>query len=82
MILACGGTDAEAKAARERLPHRISIGVLAKTFPKQLLEEVIDAADVREVRYRLLPARMMAFFTLACWLFMRSGYAAGAVEAG
>jgi hypothetical protein len=68
------GLTREAKAARERLPDRISIGVLAKTFSKQLLEEVIDAADVREVRYRLLPARMMVFFTLACWLFMRSGY--------
>ena len=52
------GLTREAKAARERLPDRISIGVLAKTFSKQLLEEVIDAADVREVRYRLLPARM------------------------
>ena len=68
------GLTREEKAARERLPDRISIGVLAKTFPKQLLEEVIDAADVREVRYRRLPARMMVVFTLACWLFMRSGY--------
>jgi hypothetical protein len=35
---------------------------------------VIDEADVREVRFRLLPARLMMVFTLACWLFMRSGY--------
>jgi hypothetical protein len=68
------GLTREEKAARERLPDRISIGVLAKTFPKQLLDEVVDAADVREVRYRLLPARLMVFFTLACWLYMRSGY--------
>jgi Insertion element 4 transposase N-terminal/Transposase DDE domain len=64
----------EAKAARERLPDRISIGVLARAFPVPVLEEVIEAAGVRQVRYRRLPARLMMVFTLACWLFMRSGY--------
>ena len=68
------GVTREAKAAVERLPGRISIGVLAKTFTNDLLDEVIDEADVREVRFRLLPARLMMIFTLACWLFMRSGY--------
>jgi hypothetical protein len=63
-----------AKAAEERLPDRISIGVLARTFPAELLDEVIDAAQARERRYRRLPARLMMIFTLACWLFMRSGY--------
>jgi hypothetical protein len=56
------------------LPDRISIGVLARTFPSSVLDEVIDAAGVREQRYRRLPARLMMVFTLACWLFMRSGY--------
>lgn len=64
----------EAKAASERLPDRISIGVLARSFPAELLDEVIDAAQVRQRRYRRLPARLMMIFTLACWLFMRSGY--------
>jgi hypothetical protein len=64
----------EAKAVEERLPDRISIGVLARTFSAQLLDEVVEAAGVREVRYRRLPARLMMVFTLACWLFMRSGY--------
>jgi hypothetical protein len=68
------GATREAKAALERLPDRISIGVLAKTFPAELLDEVIDLADVREVRYRRLPARLVLVFVLACWLFMRSGY--------
>jgi hypothetical protein len=68
------GATREAKTAVERLPDRISIGVLAKTFTNDLLDEVIDEADVREVRFRLLPARLMMVFTLACWLFMRSGY--------
>ena len=64
----------EAKAAEERLPDRISIGVLARTFPASVLDEVIEAAGVRQLRYRRLPARLMMVFTLACWLFMRSGY--------
>ncbi|HEX2810372.1 MAG TPA: IS4 family transposase [Kineosporiaceae bacterium] len=58
----------------ERLPDRISIGVLARTFTPALLDEVIDAADAREIRYRRLPARLVVVFTLACWLFTRSGY--------
>jgi Insertion element 4 transposase N-terminal/Transposase DDE domain len=64
----------EAKVAQERLPDRISIGVLARTFPAALLDEVVEAAGVRQVRYRRLPARLMMVFTLACWLFMRCGY--------
>lgn len=68
------GVTREARAAQERLPDRISIGVLTRTFPASVLEEVIEAAGVREVRYRRLPARLMIVFTLACWLFMRSGY--------
>jgi len=64
----------EAKALQERLPDRISIGVLARSFPARLLDEVVEEAGVREVRYRRLPARLMVVFTLACWLFTRSGY--------
>ncbi len=58
----------------ERLPDRISIGVLARTFTDELIDEVIEAAGVREQRYRLLPARLVVLFVLACWLFTRSGY--------
>lgn len=58
----------------ERLPDRISIGVLASVFTRGLIDEVIEAADVREVRYRRLPAHLMVIFVLASWLFMRSGY--------
>ena len=56
------------------MPDRISIGVLARAFPSSVLDEVVEAAGVREVRYRRLPARLMMVFTLACWLFMRCGY--------
>jgi Insertion element 4 transposase N-terminal/Transposase DDE domain len=71
---AVAGVTTETRVAGERLPDRISIGVLTRTFPARLLDEVIDAAGVRQQRYRLLPARLMMVFTLACWLFMRCGY--------
>ena len=58
----------------ERLPDRVSIGVLARTFTPELLDEVVAACGAREVRYRRLPARLVVLFTLACWLFTRSGY--------
>jgi Insertion element 4 transposase N-terminal/Transposase DDE domain len=64
----------EVKASQERLPDRISIGVLARSFPSSVLDEVVEAAGVRQLRYRRLPARLMMVFTLACWLFMRCGY--------
>jgi hypothetical protein len=70
------GVTREVRAASERLPDRISIGVLGRTFTNELLDEVIDAAQARERRYRLLPARLVLLFTLACWLFTRSGYEA------
>ena len=61
----------ETRVASERLPDRISIGVLARTFTPQPLDEVVEGAGAREVHYR----RLMVLFTLACWLFSRSGYA-------
>jgi hypothetical protein len=58
------------------LPDRISVGVLARAFPPDLVDEVIGATGTREVRRRLLPARLVVYFVLALWLFRgrNSGY--------
>lgn len=48
--------------------------MLVRTFTDELVEGVIDETDTREVRFRLMPARLTLLFVLACWLFMRSGY--------
>ncbi len=51
------------------LPDRVSIGALTKTFPPELVDHVVDTTDTREVRRRLLPARLVVYFVLALWLF-------------
>jgi hypothetical protein len=68
------GVTREARSAADRLPDRVSIGVLAKVFPPALVDAVIDEAGAREQRKRSLPARMTVYVTLAMWLFMGSGY--------
>jgi Insertion element 4 transposase N-terminal/Transposase DDE domain len=51
------------------LPDRLSVGVLARTFPPELVDQVVEATDTREVRRLLLPARLVVYFVLALWLF-------------
>jgi hypothetical protein len=55
------------RAAQDRLPDRVAIGVLTKTFPPELVDEVIDEAGARDQRKRSLPARSTTYFTLAMW---------------
>lgn len=62
------------RTARDRLPDRVAIGVLTKTFPPGLVDAVIDEAQARELRKRSLPARLTAYFTLAMWLWREHGY--------
>lgn len=62
------------KAARDRLPDRVAIGVLTKTFPPGLVDAVIDEAQAREQRKRSLPSRLTTYFTLAMWLWREHGY--------
>ena len=57
------------------LEDRISVGVLARAFPRELVDEVIDAAGAREQRRRVLPAWLTLYFTLALALFMDRGAA-------
>src|SRR5450755_110329 len=56
-----------------RLEDRISVGVLARAFPRQAVEEAIDAAGAREQRNRMLPAWLTVYFVLGLALFMDMG---------
>jgi len=58
----------------ERLPDRIAIGILTRTVPAELVDEVVAATDTGEVRKRLLPARVVVYFVLAMCLFSGQGY--------
>src|SRR4051794_13608391 len=66
------------------LPDRVSIGALTKTFPPELVDQVVDTTDTRELRRRLLPARLVVYFVLALWLFRgpNCGYGRGMVKLG
>ena len=58
----------------ERLTDRISVGVLTSTFPPVLVDEVLKATGRVEKRHRLLPARVVVYFTLAMCLWADEGY--------
>jgi hypothetical protein len=51
------------------LPDRVSVGALTKAFPPEVVDQIIEVTDTREVRRRLLPARLVMYFVLALWLF-------------
>jgi hypothetical protein len=59
------------------LPDRVSVGALTRVFPPELVDEVVAVTDTRELRRRLLPARLTVYFVLALWLFRgrNCGYA-------
>jgi hypothetical protein len=57
-----------------RLPDRIAIGVLTRTFPPELVDRVIAKTGRAEQRQRLLPARVVLYHTLAMCLFAQVGY--------
>jgi hypothetical protein len=57
-----------------RLSDRVALGVLTATFPRQLVDEVIEETGRREQRTRLLPAHLTVYYVLAMTLFSSSGY--------
>ena len=61
--------------AGDRLADRIGVGVLAKVFPPELVDRVVEQSGVRERRKRALPARVVVYYLLAMVLFFQSGYA-------
>jgi hypothetical protein len=57
-----------------RLSDRVALGVLTATFPRELVDEVIDQTGRREQRTRLLPAHLTLYYVLAMTLFSSLGY--------
>lgn len=59
---------------RVRLTDRISIGVLTRLVPRDLVDEVIAESGRREKRSRLLPAHVVVYYVLALALFFGEAY--------
>ena len=57
-----------------RLSDLVSVGVLTRTFPLVLVDEVIASAGRTEQRNRSLPARVMAYFAIGMALHSEGSY--------
>ena len=57
-----------------RLSDLVSVGVLTRVFPPDLVDEVIAAAGRTEQRHRTLPARVMAYFSIGMALYSEGSY--------
>lgn len=57
-----------------RLSDLVSVGLLTRVFPPELVDEVIAAAGRTEQRRRALPARSMAYFAIGMALHSQGSY--------
>lgn len=60
--------------SERRLSDLVSVGVLTRTFPPELVDEVIAEAGRTEQRNRSLPARVMAYFAIGMALHSEGSY--------
>ncbi|MDK1104273.1 MAG: IS4 family transposase, partial [Actinomycetota bacterium] len=61
-------------SSERRLSDLVSVGLLTRVFPPGLVDEVIAEAGRTEERHRLLPARVMAYFSLGMALHSEGSY--------
>jgi len=57
-----------------RLSDLVSVGLLSRVFPPDLVDEVIAGAGRTEQRQRVLPARTMAYFAIGMALHAEASY--------
>ena len=57
-----------------RLSDLVSVGVLTRVFPPDLVDEVIAQSGRTEQRHRALPARVMAYFSIGMALYSEGSY--------
>jgi hypothetical protein len=57
-----------------RLTEKIGIGVLTRLVTRDLVDEILIETGRTEQRSRLLPARVVVYFVMACNLFFGDGY--------
>jgi hypothetical protein len=57
-----------------RITDYISLGVLAKTFPRSRIEEVLTQTGRGSRRHRELPAHVVVYYVIALALYMQASY--------
>lgn len=57
-----------------RLSDLVSVGVLTRVFPPELVDEVVAQVGRTEQRHRSLPARVMAYFSIGMALYSEGSY--------
>ncbi|HET7385081.1 MAG TPA: IS4 family transposase [Nocardioidaceae bacterium] len=57
-----------------RLSDLVSVGVLTRVFPPDVVDEVIAGVGRTEQRHRSLPARVMAYFAVGMALYSEGSY--------
>lgn len=60
--------------AGPRVTDYISLGVVAKTFPRTMVDEVLEQTGTASKRQRDLPAHVMVYYVIALALYMQVSY--------
>lgn len=58
----------------ERITDYISLGVIARYFPRHLIDEVLRQTKRESARERDLPAHVVVYYVIALALYMQSSY--------
>jgi len=58
----------------QRLSDHVSIGVLTRTYPPELVDRVVAETGKTEARHRLLPARVVVYYVMAMALYAQASY--------
>ena len=57
-----------------RITDYISLGVITKTFPVAIIQEILKETGRTSIRNRDLPAHVVVYYVIALALYMRSSY--------
>ncbi len=58
-----------------RITDHISLGMIAKTFPLEMIEPILQHTGKASQRHRLLPAQVVTYYVIALALYMEVSYA-------
>lgn len=76
LVLRCGyaRTGWVKPVSDRRLSDVLSVSLLTRVFPADVIDEVVQAAGRTEQRNRALPARVMTYFSIGMGLYAEASY--------